>query len=139
MGLAVPSVLESMHTPATLESVLARVADAALVVDESGTVLLATDQACHVFKYAPGELHGQSVELLVPNRFRLAHIGHRLSFTDERRARPMGTGLQLIALCKDGSERRVDLSLNPVQRGLETLTVVAIQLCRPDFRTSSGK
>ena len=32
------------------------------------------------------------------------------------------------ALCKDGSERRVDLSLNPVQRGLETLIVVTIQV-----------
>ena len=128
-----------MHAPATLESVLALVADAALVVDESGTVLLATDQACHVLKYAPGELHGRSVEFLMPERFRLAHIGHRLRFTDDRRTRPMGAGLRLFALCKDGSERQVDLSLNPIQRGLETLTVVAIQACEPNFRTSTAK
>lgn len=36
-----------------------------------------------------------------------------------QRTRPMGTGLDLLALCKDGSELPVDLSLNPVQRGLQ--------------------
>jgi len=117
-----------MHSLANLESVLAQATDGALVVDEAGTVLFATDQACHMLKYAPGELHGLSVELLMPQRVRLAHIGHRLRFTDDRRKRPMGAGLELYALCKDGSERRVDLSLNPVQRGLETLIVVTIQV-----------
>lgn len=121
-----------MHFPATLESVLAQATDAALIVDESGTVLLASDQACQVLKYAPGELNGQSVELLIPERFRLAHIGDRLRFTDDRRTRPMGKGLELFALCKDGSERRVDVSLSPVQRGLETLIVAAIQVREAD-------
>jgi protein-histidine pros-kinase len=81
-----------------------------------------------VLKYAEGELHGLIVELLLPERHRLAHIGHRLRFTDDRRTRRMGAGLELSALCKDGSECRVDVSLNAVQRGLEILVVVAIQV-----------
>jgi len=117
-----------MGSPVTLENLLAHATDAALAVDESGTVVSATDQACLALKYAPGELHGQRIELLIPERFRLAHIGHRLRFTDDRRTRTMGAGLALFALCKDGSERRVDLSLNPVQRGLKTLTVVVIRI-----------
>ena len=128
-----------MHSPTTLESVLAHAADAALVVDESGIVLFASDQACHLLKYAAGELHGQSVELLIPGRYRLAHIGHRLRFTDDRCTRPMGAGLELFALCKDGSELRVDVSLNPVQRGLETLIVATIQVRESDFRKHSAK
>jgi hypothetical protein len=40
----------------------------------------------------------------------------------------MAEGLELFALCKDGSERRVDISWNPVQRGLETLIVATIQV-----------
>lgn len=115
-----------MLTPVTLESILAQAADAALVVDESGTILLASDQACRLLKYAPGELDGLPLGLLIPQRYRLAHIGHRLRFTDERRVRPMGAGLDLFALCKDGSERPVDVSLNPVQRGLQTLTIATI-------------
>ena len=71
----------------------------------------------------------------MPARFRLVHIGHRLRFTDDRRTRPMGVGLAACSLyCKDGSERRVDLSLNPVQRGLETLIVVTIQVRESDSR-----
>lgn len=58
-------------------------------------------------QYAAGELRGLKVELLIPERFRLAHIGHRLRFTDDRRTRSMGAGLALCALCKDGSERPV--------------------------------
>ncbi|MGC2298835.1 MAG: PAS domain S-box protein [Acidobacteriaceae bacterium] len=127
-----------MYSSATLESVLAQVADARLIVDESGTVLFASDEACRVLKYVAGELHGRSVELLIPERFRLAHIGHRLRFTDDLRTRQLGAGLELLALCKDGSERRVEISLNPVQRGLETLIVATIQVRESDVQIPSA-
>ena len=94
-----------------------------MVVDEFGTILFANPQVSLLLGYIPGELDGQSVELLVPERFRLAHIGHRLRFTDDRRTRPMGNGHGLVARCKDGSERRVQISLRPAQHGLETLVV----------------
>ena len=121
-----------MQSTGTLESVLARAGDAALVVDESGTVLFASDQACRMLKYAAGELLGQPLELLIPERYRLAHIGHRLRFTNALRTRPMGAGLELFALCKDGSERRVDVGLRPVQRGMEILIVATIQVRESD-------
>lgn len=117
-----------------LESIFTHAADAALIVDEAGTVRFASDQACHLLGYAPGELHGTHVEYLVPVRFRLAHIGHRIRFMDYRRSRPMGAGPALVALCKDGSERAVDISLNPVQRGAETLFVLVIQPRESDTR-----
>lgn len=101
--------------------------DASVVVGESGTILFANRLVGHLFGYAPGELHGLSIELLMPVRFRLPHISHRLRFTDHRRTRPMGTGLGLLALCKDGSERPVQISLSSVQRGLETLVVAIIR------------
>ncbi len=117
-----------MDSVLDLESVLTRADEATLVVDESGTIRFTSDRACHLLQYAADELQGLSVELLIPKRFRLAHIGQRLRFTDERRVRHMGTGLPLVALCKDGSELPVDISLNPVQRGLGTLIVLAIRL-----------
>jgi PAS domain S-box-containing protein len=123
---------ELTHPPAPLESLLERPSDAGLVVNESGTILFASDPACDLFKYAAGELHGRSVELLIPVRNRLAHIGQRIRFTDDRRTRPMAAGLVLFALCKDGSERRVDISLNPVRKGLETLIVAIIRVHKSD-------
>src|SRR5215467_2384672 len=107
-----------MH--AVLESILAEAADATLVVDELGTIRSASDQACRLLKYSPGELHGQAVEVLIPARFRLAHIGQRVRFTDARRTRQMRECPALTAVCKDGSDLTVDISLNPVRRGSET-------------------
>ena len=100
---------------------------ATLLVDESGVVLSATDPACRLLGYDSGELDGQSVEQLMPERFRLAHIGMRLRFTDEQRTRPMGSGLVLRAVRKDGTELGVDISLMPIRRGLQTLILLAIQ------------
>jgi PAS domain S-box-containing protein len=101
--------------------------DASVVVGESGTILYANQQVTQLLGYSLGEIYGQSVELLMPERFRLSHIGHRLRFTDDRRTRPLGAGRQLFVLCKDGSERPVEISLSPVQRGLETLVVAVIR------------
>lgn len=126
-----------MQFPMNPEDVLAQGGGAALVVDEWGTVLFGSEQAYHLLKYGPGELQGLGVEQLMPERFRLAHIGRRLSFTDDRRTRPMGAGFELFVLCKDSSELRVDISLHPVQRGLKTLTVVVIQPCESNPKTSS--
>ena len=117
-----------MHLPADRENLLAQAGACALIVGESGSILFATDPACRLLKYAPCELDGQTVESLMPERYRIAHISHRLRFTDERRMRPMGNGLPLVALCKDGTELPVDIRLNPVQRGLVTLIVVGFQV-----------
>lgn len=121
-----------MHFLENLKSVLAKAAEAALIVDESGTVLLAADRACHLLQYRCGELEGRSVELLMPERFRMAHIGQRLRFTDHRATRPMGTGLKLLALCQNGSELPVDIRLTSIQQGLQVLTLVEIRLVRAD-------
>ncbi len=101
--------------------------DAVVVVSESGTILYANPRVGHLLGYAGGELHGQSVELLLPERFRMRHIVHRLHFTDDRRTRPMGAGLELFALCKDGTERPAEISLSPARRGLETVVVAVIR------------
>jgi PAS domain S-box-containing protein len=86
--------------------------DASVVIGESGTILFANEQAEHLLGYASGELHGQSVEMFLPERLRMPHIGHRLRFTDDCRMRPMGAGRALFALCKDGSKRPVEIGLS---------------------------
>ena len=120
----------AMHSPEDVDVVAMSPGgcSAAFLVDESGTIRSATAQACHMLGYLPGELDSRSVEVLVPARLRLAHIGHRLRFTDDRGTRPMGAGLQLYALRKDDAEIAVDISLASIQRGLQTLTIVTMRL-----------
>ena len=104
---------------------------AALIVDESGTIVIFSDPVQRLLGHAPQTLCGQSVEVLLPERLRLAHIGQRLRFTDQRGHRPMGTGLPLVALSPCGTEIPVDISLSPMQRGRLTLTVVILEPREP--------
>lgn len=116
-----------MPTPESLQALVAGASEAMLIVDQAGVILLTNGHALDLFGYVLGELDDQIVELLVPKRFCLQHIGQRLRFTDDHRMRPMGAGSRLLALCKDGSERPVEISLRSVQHGLQILVVVAVR------------
>src|SRR5260370_165515 len=72
-------------------------------------------QAERVFGYTRSELLGQTVEMLVPERFRDRHPSLRGGFFGEPRMRPMGVGRDLYGLRKDGSEFPVEIGLNPIE------------------------
>src|SRR5438094_742843 len=89
--------------------------NAIVMVDRAGKIVLVNSQAERLFGYSREELQGQSIEMLVPERFRADHPGYRTSFFNDLRARPMGAGRDLFGLCKDGSEVPVEIGLNPVE------------------------
>jgi PAS domain S-box-containing protein len=99
---------------------------AVLVVDATGRITRANQQAERFFGYAISELLGNPVDFLLPERFRLTHPAHRTHFNDQPRMRPMGAGLELYALRKNGTEFPVDIMLSPVDtpEGPVVLTVI---------------
>lgn len=96
-----------------LRSILEAAPTAMVVSDEAGRIVLANSTAEKLFGYEKGELAWREIEELVPMRLRGAHRLHRTSFNANPHARPMGAGLELWAVRKDGSELPVEISLSP--------------------------
>ncbi len=91
--------------------------DAVVISDRDGRITLVNRQAEAMFGYRRGELLGQPLELLVPERFRASHVQHRARYFAHPTTRPMGVGLELFGRRKDGSEFPVEISLSPMYSG----------------------
>lgn len=89
--------------------------DAIVLSDKSGTITELNGQVEKFFGYSRGELIGQPVEILVPERFRQPHPQRRAEYSEKSRTRPMGAGLELFGRRKDGSEFPADIMLSPVE------------------------
>jgi len=91
--------------------------DAMVIVNPDGTIVLVNAQAEAQFGYSRDELIGKSVDLLVPDRFRGRHPSHRDEYLRAPHVRPMGQGLDLYGLRKNGEEFPVEISLSPLRTG----------------------
>ena len=116
-----------MLSSALVRSVLDSLPDAMVIIDSTGNILFANHQVSEMFGHANEALIGEAVELLLPERFRQRHVGHRSGYTGNVRVRPMGAGLDLFAVRKDGTEFPVEISLSPISQGDTVLVAAAIR------------
>ena len=84
-----------------------------LLSDELGRIIDANTQALRMFGYERGELLGKTIELIVPDRLRCSHQARRSEYMKQPHTRHMGTGKELIARRKDGTEFSVEIALVP--------------------------
>jgi len=98
--------------------------DGCLVVDRGGCIRAANPRVQSLFGWAPEELVGESVDMLVPEILRKAHAAHRERFVSDPHNRPMGVGLDLRGQHKNGTTFPVEVSLSPWVEGEGDVRVI---------------
>jgi PAS domain S-box-containing protein len=110
---AIRDVTERRRAQQRIRTLLDSAPDAMVVVGEGGRIVLVNSQTEKLFGYERTELLGQPVEVLIPERFWAGHRDHRGKYKSHPQVRPMGAGLDLYGIRKDGTEFPVEISLSP--------------------------
>ncbi len=97
-----------------------------IVADREGRIVLVNRKTEEMFGYPREELAGQTIDLLIPERFRAAHPGFIAAFFRNPQNRAMGADRELFGMRKDGSEVPLEIGLSPVETMEGTLTLASI-------------
>lgn len=108
-------VAERRRAAGALLALLESAAEGIIIIDASGRMTMVNAAAERMFGYVRDELLGQPLEILLPERVRATHVGHRTGYFEEPRVRPMGIGLDLAGRRKGGTEFPVEISLTYVR------------------------
>lgn len=99
---------------------------AMVMINRNGEMVLVNTQTERMFDYGRQALIGQSIEILVPERFRQHHQIFRGNFFDDPQPRPMGVGRDLFGCRSDGSEFPVEIGLNPIDTEAGVMVLASI-------------
>jgi PAS domain S-box-containing protein len=110
-----------------------------MAVAATGSILLLNRQIEKMFGYAGEDLIGQSVDILVPLRFRRGHAQLRKHMNGTPQMRPMGTNRDLLGLRKDGSEFPIEVGLNPVAMSSGSAVIATVVDITERKRAEAGR
>lgn len=109
------------------KAILEAAPDAMIIINNQGEIILANAQVQNLFGYSKEEILHQQIEILIPVRFREKHPHYRDEYFKDPHFRPMGIGLDLYGLHKDGHEFPVEISLSPLRTVHGILGLAAIR------------
>jgi PAS domain S-box-containing protein len=124
---AIRDITDRKRAEEKFRGLLESAPDAVVVVDQKGLIQLVNSQTENLFGYDRVQLIGEPVETIVPKRFRKRHAKHRQGYYGEHPTRPMGIGLDLYGLRKNGTEFPVEISLSPLETEDGLLVSAAIR------------
>jgi len=101
--------------------------DAMVVVNPSGDIVLLNVQAEKQFGYRRDELVGQKVKNIIPEGFAERLVADGLRSAEDALAQQIGTGIELIALRKNGTEFPIEIMLSPLDSAEGILVTAAIR------------
>lgn len=114
------------QSEAQTHAIFEAASEAILIVDQDGAIVSVNRRTEEMFGYPRAALLGQPLEVLLPEHVRARHVGHRASYFQGPRVRPMGQGLDLVARRHDGTVFPVEISLSYLETedGLRALAFV---------------
>jgi PAS domain S-box-containing protein len=121
------NVSETKESDARYRGLLEAAPDAMVVVDQDGEIVLLNVQAEKQFGYRRDELVGQKVKNIIPEGFAERLIADGTRSAAEALAQQIGTGIELSALRKDGTEFPIEIMLSPLESPDGTLVTAAIR------------
>jgi len=122
-----PGAAGSDGEGSTFQQFLEFVPDAIIGVGGDGRILLVNRRAEALFGFDRDEMVGHDLNLLVPERFHDIHPRHRANYFEKPRPRPMGSGLELFAVRRDGSQFPVEISLSSIEWHGQAITAAAVR------------
>lgn len=97
-----------------LDRLIDALPDALIIAGEDGKIVVFNTQAELMFGYTRSEIIGSPVDILVPEASRKQHANHVEGYMKEPRVRPMGVGMVLAGISKNGKEFPVKINLSPI-------------------------
>jgi PAS domain S-box-containing protein len=110
-----------------LRRVVESAPDAMVIADQQGRIILASKQTSVIFGYTRDELIGQTVEMLLPKRFRGQHIHNRKEYARHPETKHMSDRPTLIGMRTDGTEFPAEVNLSPIETEEGILVSAAIR------------
>ena len=120
-------ISENRESGAKYRGLLEAAPDAMVVVNQTGDIVLLNVQAEKQFGYRRDELLGQKVKNIIPHGFAERLIADGTRSAAEALAQQIGTGIELVALRKDGSEFPIEIMLSPLESAEGILVTAAIR------------
>lgn len=101
-------------------------AEGIILVDSRGRIMMLNPRCERMFGYREKELLGKPVETLIPDRFKTKHRYYRQKYIKKPRTRPMGIGMDLFGMRKDGTEFPIEVGLSSFNFEGEKITAAFI-------------